>query len=383
MAAPTLADLLDALETIAPLHAAEEWDNVGLLVGDASRADATPLDGPVLLTIDCTEAVAREAVEAGASVVVSYHPPLFRPVRRLDGSTARLRAVLLAAAHDMAIYSPHTALDAAPGGVADWLCDLLAPEHGSLGDRRALIASSEPSSAGEHKIVTFAPPDAVDTLRKALASIGAGRIGEYSLCSFNVRGLGTFQGSEKTSPAVGEAGRLETVEEVRLEMVCPAQALPLAVEMVRQFHPYEEPPIDLYPLAPRPSRSSGAGRRVTLDRPVAVEELALRLKERLGAATVKLAKASDAPAQRVGVCPGSGGGLLDAAIEQDCDCFVTGEMQHHQALTAVERGCSIILAGHTTTERGFLPHYAAMIRERLDGVETLVSRCDEPIFRAL
>jgi len=388
----TLADLISTLETIAPLHAAEAWDNVGLLLGSVQGAAETVLDGPVLLTIDFTESVAQEAIDKGARCVVSYHPPIFKPIDRLGGATARSRALLTAARAGVVIYSPHTALDAAPGGVTDWLCDMLAldgsiraanaHETVSLGDRRALSHSLEPGSDALHKIVTFAPPSAVDRLRHALASIGAGRIGDYSLCSFGARGAGTFRGSKETAPAVGEPGKFETVEEVRLEMVCPAPALSLAVEMIQQFHPYEEPPIDIYPLAGRPTRSAGAGRRITLDQPATVNELAQRLKRNLAVPVVKITRAHDTPIERVGVCPGSGASLASAAIAEGCTCFVTGEMQHHDALAAVEQGCSIILAGHTNTERGYLPTYAAKINELAPEAQAVVSESDTTLFDA-
>ncbi len=378
-----MSDLIAAMEAIAPPSFAESWDNVGLILG---RSDAPIGRGrPVLLTIDFTEDVLEEAKEASAAAVISYHPPVFHAVKRVVAEDARTRVALGAIEAGMAVYSPHTALDAAPGGMADWLCDMLAPEGatGSIGDRRALNAQTSHDPRQTHKIVTFVPESHVDQVRNALATIGAGRIGEYELCSFGMRGRGTFRGGAGTKPAVGEAGREEQVEEVRLEMVCPGDALPLAAEILRQFHPYEEPAWDIYPLAPKADRSVGAGRRLVLDRPATARELALRLKKSLGVDAVKIAQASDEAIDHVGVCPGSGGALLEAAIRDGCRAFVSGEMTHHEALSAVRRGCSILLAGHTNTERGYLRILAQRLGEALPGVTFVVSAKDRTLFRTL
>lgn len=367
------SELIRAIETVAPPHLAEAWDNVGLLVG--SRDDE--LRGPALLTIDLTDDVLDEAVAMGASALVCYHPPIFRPIRSLSGATRPGARLLRAVREGMLIYSPHTALDAATDGVTDWLADAL---EGS-GDRRALAPHPALHPAQTHKLVTFVPVDALEQVRNALASAGAGRIGGYELCSFTVGGRGSFFGGEGTNPAAGKAGRLEEVEEIRLEMVCPERAVPLAIETLRAFHPYEEPAFDVYKLDPRPDRRVGAGRRVVLDRPASPGELAERVRDYLGLERVRLLEAGDREVTHVGVCPGSGAELIDAAIANECRLFLTGEMKHHELLAARDRGCAVILAGHTNTERGFLPTFAERLRGLLDGADVRVSERDRAIWR--
>ncbi|HRQ76039.1 MAG TPA: Nif3-like dinuclear metal center hexameric protein [Phycisphaerales bacterium] len=346
--------VMDALESIAPLRYAEAWDNVGLLVGSPKwNADS------ILLTIDLTEDVLAEALKLGVQMIVAYHPPIFEPMKTLTDANVKQHIVLEAARAGISIYSPHTALDAAPAGLNDWL----AAGFGQ-GDVRALQAHRTLPESEECKIVTFCPAAAVDSIRKSLSTVGAGRIGEYQLCSFELRGHGTFLGGEKTNPAIGQRHMLERVEEVRLEMVCSRAALGLAMIALREFHPYEEPAIEIHPLEPKPERMIGQGRRIRLDQKIDVPTIIERMKQRLGIARLRLAAGRGAPKQftTIGLCAGAGGALLDDAIRQECELFFTGEMKHHDIVAANERGCTVLLAGHTNTERPYL----AVLKQRLE-----------------
>lgn len=378
--------LIDAMQAIAPLELAAEWDNVGLLLG--APGDPLPAGARVLLTIDVTEAVMAEAGGAApAAAIVAYHPPIFEPIKRLNGSDPMHRVLLAAARQGTAIFSPHTALDAAPDAMSDWLADAVmeggpaggvAEAGGATGDRRALIPHAALRASEQVKIVTFVPPGKVEAVRGALASSGAGQIGAYSACSFAVPGTGTFLGAPDTRPAIGQPGRLEEAGEVRLEMVCSRAALALAIEALRQFHPYQEPAIDVYPLHPRPRRGTGIGRRVVLDRPVTMAALAARVRAWLGVQAVQLARSG--PEGRlvssIAVCPGAGGSLWETARAQGCEVFITGEMKHHEVLAAVRSGISVVLAGHTNTERGYLPRLRDRLAKMLPEVRFEVSAAD-------
>jgi dinuclear metal center YbgI/SA1388 family protein len=368
-------DLVSAMERIAPPRYAESWDRVGLQVGSLGAE----LEGPVLLTIDLTEPVIEEAVSMGASAVVSYHPPIFQALDSVTSATPKERIILTAARAGIAIYSPHTALDAAPGGVTDWLCEGLSGGSGKIaGDYRALEPHPEGAEAPTVKIVTFVPERDVETVRNALASAGAGRIGEYTVCSFGSMGTGTFLGSDKSKPAVGEAGKLEMFGECRLEMVCPRRNLAIALQTLRRFHPYEEPAVDVYELAPRPRRRIGAGRRLVLDQPVTMRELGQRLRAFLGTARVQLGPSgdTDASVRTLGVVPGAGESLAPLAAREGCEAFITGEMRHHQVLAAIHDGMHVLLAGHTNTERGYLPRLVDRLASELPGVACRLSTRD-------
>jgi dinuclear metal center YbgI/SA1388 family protein len=375
MSKATVRDLLRAMNDIAPPHLAEEWDNVGLLIGRGELPVST-----ALLTIDLTPAVLDEAARQACEAVIAYHPPIFKPLKRLAAGTPGERVVMRLLERGIAVISPHTALDAAPNGLNDWI----AAGIGS-GDVRALVPHGELPMNEETKIVTFCPQDAAEKLRDALAAVGAGRIGGYERCSFSTSGTGTFVGGAGTKPSIGKAGQLERVEEVRLEMVCSKRALPRAMETIRSFHPYEEPPIEIHPLLARPVRHTGAGRRLTLDQPLPAEEIATRLKRHFGIPGVHLALPEGAPAQhaRIGISAGSGGSHLDRAIEEGCTLFVTGECRHHDVLAALARGCGVLVAGHTNTERGFLPELLRRLAAAVPDVTFLVAANDRDPFTAL
>ncbi len=369
----TAADLVAAIERLAPPALAESWDNVGLLAGDREA----PVAGPVLLTIDLTAKVMDEAEAIGAGAIIAYHPVIFSPIKRLTADDAKQRLVLRAVRAGMAIYSPHTALDAAPGGLNDWLASGVGE-----GDTRALTSTTD--RVARVKIVTFVPRKDLEQVRNALASAGAGRIGRYELCSFASPGTGTFLGGPGASPVVGEAGRLELVDELRLEMICDRSATALAIETLRSLHPYEEPAIDVYELAPLPLRKAGSGRRVMLDRPVMFSSLLGRIKAHLGVERVKYAvpwEEPDHPVRSVGVCAGAGQSLLGTAADQGCEVFLTGEMRHHEILVALERNIAVVLAGHTNTERGYLPAFARRLAEAAPELAFRVSEVDRTPVR--
>lgn len=383
-----IADLAQAIESIAPPSLAEDWDNVGLILGDPDEA----LAGPVLLTIDLSEAVADEAIALKAGAIVAYHPPIFSPVKRIVGGpgsspTQRIALKLLRAG--IGVHSPHTALDAAGEGMTDWLADGVLDDAARQarqsmstagGDRRALRPAMSQSATQEVKIVTFVPEADLERVRGALASAGAGIIGAYDVCSFASPGTGSFRGAEGSHPAVGRAGELESVPELRLEMVCSRRALGLAIATLRGLHPYEEPAIDVYPLEKMPDRARGVGRRVQLEHGASLEEICERLKKHLGVPALQLGLGAgmnpSTVVSRIGLVPGAGASIAPAALSERCEVFVTGEMKHHEVAAAIAGGMSVVLAGHTNTERGYLPRLKERLERSVPGVAFFLSGKD-------
>jgi dinuclear metal center YbgI/SA1388 family protein len=380
MALP-LAEVTALLEKLAPLEHAESWDNVGLLLEpehDRKTPGTRPEVRRALVFVDLTERVLDEALERDVDLLIAYHPPLFEPFKRLRAGVAKERLAVRAIRSGLAVYSPHTALDAAPGGVNDWLAGAFGP-----GTRSPLVAARAGDAGAAYKLVVFVPAEHASALREALAAAGAGVIGNYTECSYELEGSGTFVGGDAANPVVGERGRLERVAEVRLEMVCSEAALPRAAEALRRVHPYEEPAWDVVPLAAKPALGFGAGRRVELEAPASLEALVESVKTRVGRPVLRVARAerhaNGAAVRSVAVCAGAGGGLVGSALGSDV--FVTGELRHHDALRALAHGTSVVLCEHSSSERGFLPVFAERLREAARGAfDVAVSSADREPF---
>jgi dinuclear metal center YbgI/SA1388 family protein len=357
-----VADLVRTMEAIAPACLAAPWDNVGLLVGDPDRQLQR-----VLLTIDCTRPVFDEALRAGASAIVSYHPPIYGGQKRFAAGSIAYEA----ARADVAIYSPHTALDAADGGTNDVLADALAMTD------RAPLRATLPAGQEEYKLVTFVPAEHADAVSRAVFDAGAGRIGKYSACSFRVAGTGTFFGEEGTSPAVGESGRLEQAPELRLETVVPAGRVGAVVRALRACHPYEEPAYDLVVLARAPQRGFG---RIGPVGQTTVRALLERIKGALGVTQVLVAGELDRVVTRAAVCAGSGGDLVPDAIAAGAEVLLTGELRHHDALAAVAAGMGVVCALHSASERVALASLQHRLAALLPGLDVTRSTEDREPF---
>jgi dinuclear metal center YbgI/SA1388 family protein len=358
-----LKELLEVLEAIAPTRLAEPWDNVGLLVGDPAQEVSR-----AMLTIDYTAEVAAEARSERCDLIVAYHPPIFEPLKRIGGSSLIHDAIR----RGVAIYSPHTALDIADGGTNDMLADAMG-----LGDRQPLRIT--PARAMQYKLVAFVPADAADKVAGALFEAGAGWIGNYSCCSFRSPGTGTFFGQQGASPAIGQAGKLQRVDELRLEIVLPIDRLEAAISALRSSHPYEEPAFDLVQLA-APPEARGQGRIGKFPAPVERAALIDHIKHELGLSAVLVCGPVTGQVSRAACCAGACGDLLDDALAQKADLYLTGEIRHHDALKAAQRSMSVVCALHSNSERRVLERLAARIIEGAPGLQALISRHDRDPF---
>ena len=354
--------LAAALEAVAPARLAESWDNVGLLLGDRAA-----LCGRVLVAVDWTAAVMEEALALG-----------------LASDDPRQRLLLDAAQAGIALLSPHTALDAVKGGVNDWLAEGIAGGADAL----ALSAGFEPLRpaamlpGGEaFKLVVFVPMHASQSMRDALAQAGAGVIGQYDQCTVRGDVTGTFRANAAAKPTVGTRGVTQEVREERIEMVSSAARLPWAIAALRAVHPYEEPVFEVHALAARPSLDEGSGRLLVLRAPATAREIAARLRRHL--ATKRIDSVCPPGCEglrhtRIALCPGSGASFLSEATARDATLLVTGEARHHDHLAAISAGITLLLPGHTQTERGYMPELARRLAVALPGVSFTTSQADLP-----
>lgn len=382
LAGMKLNDVLSVLRAVANEGLAEDWDQVGLhLAGDGKPIRKA------MLCIDLTPAVLDEAVKAKCQLIVAYHPPIFHPLKRLADRDWKEQMLAEAVRRGIAVYSPHTALDAVRPGMNDWLCDGLGEEL-----VRWSIEVPQDGPSRKCKVIVYAPRDSAAAVRAAMSEAGCGGIGNYSDCSFNVDGLGTFKGNDASNPAIGTPGKLESVEETRIEMICFSSMVGEALRSIRQAHPYEEPAIDVIQLhSPMPPEDEWQtpGRISMLKKPITAETLIRRVKTTLGIKKVKASIPPDyatpywQPDERlpgkllkIAVCVGAGGSLFEKPLA-DADAYITGEMQHHQVLDLYQKGKVVILAGHTNTERPFLKNYReAIVAAGGDKIDWQISETD-------
>ncbi len=347
----SVAEIIAALGRIAPFDKAAGWDPVGLQVGAH--------DAPVQRVAVChevTDAVVAAAGDTGVDLLVTYHPLLFRATRTfVAGSGAEGRAFALAS-RGIALAVVHTAYDVVAGGVADAMAEALGLDA---------VGGFAPLWGPETlKLVTFVPPDDADAVVSALAAAGAGTIGNYEACAFRADGFGTFRAGPGTNPHAGAAGADNREPEVRIEINVPAARRDAVAAALRRAHPYEEPAFDLYERSGDAGMVGRVGELATT-----VGALASTVAERLGGA-VRFSGAGDTSVSRVAVLPGSGSDFIAAARAEGADVLVTGDVSHHRARTALDRGLAIIDPGHIPGERpGVARLYAAVSSVVSDAVD--------------
>jgi dinuclear metal center YbgI/SA1388 family protein len=353
LAVARVRDIAEALERIAPTPLSEDWDNPGLQVGNpASEANR------VLVALTPVDEVYEEAEETRADFLLLHHPLIFDPLKSVDTGSLVARAIR----NDLAVYAAHTSYDAAPEGVSTALAR-------ALGLRGPFKVVSPRGSL--RKLVIFAPEENVDAIADALAGEGAGVIGEYTHCTFRTPGRGTFLGGEATDPYLGEKGRLEKVEEIRLETVVPAHAAGRAAAAATAAHPYEEVALDLYPIEGHPE-GCGYGRVGLLPEPMTAEALGEHVANSLSS-PARLVAGHGRRIEHVAVLGGSGGSFVREAAASGAEAYVTGDLDYHDALLADSLGLAAIDAGHAATELPSLEPLARRLAELVD-VPVEVSR---------
>lgn len=367
----SLADVCTAMEKVAPTGLAQSWDNAGLLVGDA-RASV----GRVLACIDLTAAVVDEAIRKKTDLILAYHPPIFKPISSIRGDSSGTDApVFRCIQNGIAVYAMHTALDAAEGGTNDVmasLCGITRTEPVEYVDRPRV---------DECKLVVFVPPDQVERVADAMFAAGAGHIGDYSRCSYRLSGQGTFFGDDTTSPTIGQRGRMEYVDEIRLESVVPSTALPSVLAAMIKAHSYEEPAFDIYPLKARPIR--GIGRIGRLPHPITLKGLARKLKRATQAAGIQIVGPPDRKAERAVIVVGAAGTLPFRTPLSSADVIVTGEIRHHDALAIRRLDATAIALGHWASERPVLPEVTKRLEEAVPGIVAHVSSADRDVVESV
>lgn len=349
------SDVIKVMNGMFPEQYALEWDNVGLLVGDPDREVEK-----IITALDATKCVVEEAVENRAEMIITHHPLIFHPIKKLNTSDGIGGIIAMLNKHGIALYAAHTNMDISGGGVNDALARALQLQETRILDKTAFEQCV--------KLVVFVPKGYEGSVMEAIGEAGAGWIGNYSHCTFRVDGIGTFKPLDGANPFIGQVGRVEEVNETRLETIVKKKDLGSVIDAMLSSHPYEEVAYDIYPLDNEVA-PAGLGRIGKIHQPMRLGDYALYVKACLKASGVKVIGNMDRHIETVAVCSGSGGDFIDKAFQAGADVLITGDVSYHDALRAEELGIGIIDAGHYPTENCVISEMGARLQKALDALQ--------------
>ncbi len=330
-----LKSLINCFEEAAPHSLQESYDNSGLLIGSPETKVQK-----ALISLDLTDAVMEEAINKSCDVIISHHPIIFKGIKRLTNKTLVERLIVKAIKNDIAIYAIHTNLDNVVDGVNGKIAEKLG-----LVKTRVLLEKEVPFK----KLVTFCPKNHAEQVREAMFQGGGGHIGNYSHCSFNISGQGSFKALEGSNPFVGKEGQTHFEDEVRIETIVPQYQLQATVSAMLKAHPYEEVAYDIYPIE-NTSRKLGAGMIGELKEDLGITEFLQQLKEVFNIQVLKHNQLIEKPVRKIAFCGGSGSFLIANAFRAEADVFITGDIKYHDYFEY--RGAmTIVDAGHYETEQ--------------------------------
>lgn len=329
-------DLFQQMEKWAPKSLAYDWDPVGLQVGSSNGETKK-----VMITLDVTEAVVKEAAEKDVNLIIAHHPLLFKSVQHIDMDTIKGKVIQQLIKHDITVYAAHTNLDVAKGGVNDLLCDALKLDH----TENLVPIESEQL----FKLAVYVPQTHTESVREALGGAGAGHLGNYSHCTFQTSGTGTFKPLEDADPFIGEKLSSVKVEEHRLETIVREADVAEVLQAMKEAHPYEEVAYDIF-LLHQTGEESGLGRVGYLPVEMSLEALCEKVKAAFSLEGLRFVGNPKQKVRKVAVLGGSGEKFVQQAIAQKADVYITGDMTFHAAQDAMEMGFSIIDPGHYVEE---------------------------------
>jgi dinuclear metal center YbgI/SA1388 family protein len=344
-----IKEILSVLEEMAPLAYAEDFDNVGLLVGD-QNAEATGL----LVCHDALENVIEEAIAKQCNLVVCFHPILFSGIKKITGKNYVERAIIKAIKNDIAIYAVHTALDNHQEGVNKIFCN-------SLGLKNAKILI--PKQNFIKKLVTYTIPENAEKLRNALFDAGAGNIGNYEDCSFNTKGIGTYMGNENSNPQLGERFEFVQTSEIKIEVTFEKYLEEKILKALFKSHVYEEVAYEIYNLENK-HQNIGLGMIGEFENPINENDFLLLVKAKMQSDGIRHSAFTGKPIKKVAVLGGSGSYAIKNAILAGADAFLTADLKYHQFYEAENQ---LLLAdiGHFESERYTKNYIVDFLRKKI------------------
>ncbi|WP_188631372.1 Nif3-like dinuclear metal center hexameric protein [Lentibacillus kapialis] len=361
-------DIFKAMESWAPLNLAYDWDNVGLQIGSFHK----PVK-KVMVTLDVLETTVDEAIENDVDLIIAHHPLLFKPLKQVNVDTPKGIIIQKLLQNNISVYAAHTNLDSANGGVNDMLCDLLDVQNTEILDQNTVEKLV--------KLAVFVPKTHAGEVRDAMSENGAGHIGNYSHCTFQSPGQGTFKPLEGTDPYIGTQGDVAFVDEVKIETIMPQSKLSPVLAAMMTAHPYEEAAYDIYPVE-NSGTAYGIGRIGTLSQESTLETLCEQVKTAFNVPSVRVTGDLAKKVSKVAILGGSGEKYINKAKKMGADVYITGDMTFHVAQDAQEMGLSIIDPGHHVEKvmkdyvKSFLENYFTS-----DELEISISKANTEPFQ--
>ncbi len=356
-----ISDIISKIEEYAPLALQEDYDNSGVQVG---RIDVECKG--VLLCLDITPAIIDEAINRNCNLVISHHPLLFKGLKRITGSSNVEKSVIKAISSDITIYSNHTSMDNATNGVS-WLMGK------NLGLQNLSVLDKQEGKL--FKLATMVPVSHVDVVKQALASAGAGKIGNYDSCSFTSEGQGCFRPLSGANPFVGSLSQLHTEQEAKIEVVLPYWHKTKIERALIDAHPYEEPAYEFYALENN-MPYNGSGIIGTFEKSMDAYHLVEHVKKTFSSPIVRCSKLSHKPISKIALCGGSGSFLIKKAISAGADAFITSDTKYHDFIDYAD-DIFIIDIGHYESENCTKDIFYHIIRENFSNFALYYSELEQ------
>jgi len=351
--AVSMQAIYNLVNEIAPFADAYTWDNSGWQIRLGGEA------GNVMIALDLTDSVAEQAIQKKCDLIITHHPVLFDNIKKIDAQIPMHNRMIGLIQHGISVLSAHTCMDKANGGINDYLAEKLGLQNISI-----LAEEYE----GYVKIAVYVPGDYADKVMEAACGAGAGKMGNYSHCTFSTNGVGTFLPNGQANPFTGRAGELSRENEIKLEMICPKSLAGKVTDAIKNNHPYELPAMDIYDIK-EPQDSKGTARIGYLEKEYSVEELAQHIKSTLGFETMRVSVNAGQRIRCMAICGGGGGSLISLAKKNGAHALLTGEIKHSDYAGRNEGDMVLMEAGHFDTELCFTEVLFTGLQQRLNALE--------------